>query len=262
MVSVMRPGSCGAAMSDNGAGPSGWVKFYRVVIEKGWLTNHKLWAFWSYCLLKASHKESVVLVGAEQVPLQPGEFVFGRKRAAADLNMSEKEIRTCIHTVLRRCSLRAIRKASKYSVYSVVNWPIYQGRDDEEGQQEGHLKGQQQGRERAGKGPHTRSKALKKNTYSPDFESFYAAYPLRQGKKKAFDAWRAIDIQNGTFEAILQAIEKQKVHKSYLRERKEFCPEWPLPATWLNGCRWEDEISSDGRPTEDPIEQYKRSKGL
>ena len=129
----------------NGAG-GGWVKFYRVVVEKGWLTNHRLWAFWSYCLLKASHKETVVLVGAEQVPLQPGEFIFGRKRAATDLNMSEKEIRTCIHTVLRLCSLRAVKRASLDSIYSVVNWPIYQGQDDEEGQQGGRQEGRQEGR--------------------------------------------------------------------------------------------------------------------
>ena len=176
--------------------------------------------------------------------------------------MSEKNIRTCIHTVLRLGQLKAIKKASKYSVYSVVNWAIYQGRDDEEGQQEGHQSGQQKGQQVAIKGPHTRSKEVKKNTYSPDFETFYAAYPLRQGKKKAFDAWQKIDTQNGTLATILHAIEKQKAHKARLKERKEFCPEWPLPATWLNGRRWEDEISTDERPTEDPIERYKRSKGL
>ena len=66
-----------------------WVRLYRSVIEKGWLTNHKLWTFWSYCLLKASHKETVVLVGSQQVPLRPGEFIFGRKRAATDLNMTD-----------------------------------------------------------------------------------------------------------------------------------------------------------------------------
>jgi hypothetical protein len=95
---------------------------------------------------------------------------------------------------------------------------------------------------RAGKGPHTRSKEVKKNIYSPDFESFFAAYPKHEAKKKAFAAWQKVNPQNGRFEAILRAIEKQKAHKERLKKSGAFCAEWPLPATWLNDRRWEDEV--------------------
>lgn len=74
------------------------------------------------------------------------------------------------------------------------------------------------------------------------FESFYQAYPKHEGRKKAFDAWKKIKPNNGLQKIILQAIEKQKAHKGALKAKGEFAAEWPLPASWLNGKRWEDEI--------------------
>jgi phage replication O-like protein O len=74
------------------------------------------------------------------------------------------------------------------------------------------------------------------------FETFYQLYPLHQGRKKAFDVWMKLNFQNGTRETIIQAIEKQKVYKDHLKKLGQFCPEWPMPATWLSQRRWEDEV--------------------
>lgn len=84
---------------ENGLPAVGWIKLYRASIEKGRLTNHKLWTFWCYCLLKASHKEYFQVVGNQQVHLLPGQFVFGRTTAAKDLKMSEQEIRSVLGTL-------------------------------------------------------------------------------------------------------------------------------------------------------------------
>ena len=151
-------------MSENNGGVpgGGWIKLYRAVVEKGWLTNHKLWAFLCYCLLKATHKAVVAIIGSQQIPLQPGEFVFGRKRAMNDLEMTEKCVRTCVETLVRLGTIKAIKRASKYTVFSVVNWDIYQGQPDEEGQQTGRQEGEHEGNRGASKGPHTRSKEVKK----------------------------------------------------------------------------------------------------
>jgi len=35
----------------------GYVKLWRKSIDGGWLSNHKLWVFWCWALIKASHKE-------------------------------------------------------------------------------------------------------------------------------------------------------------------------------------------------------------
>lgn len=127
---------------------SGWVRFYRQALENGWLRNPVLWTFWCYCLLKATHTETTVTVGYQRVPLEAGQFVFGREKAAAELLMSVKSVRTCLEH-LKRAGNLTIKSASKFSVITIVNWHIYQMTGDEVGHQNGHQEGQQ----RAIKGP-------------------------------------------------------------------------------------------------------------
>lgn len=117
---------------------------HRQALHNGWLQNHRLWAFWCYCLLKASHKPTTVRVGFQEVPLEAGQFVFGREKAARELKMTVKQIRTCL-AGLKSGGNVAVKTASKYSVITVVNWSTYQEREVEEG----HENGQQ----RASKGP-------------------------------------------------------------------------------------------------------------
>jgi hypothetical protein len=105
-----------------------WVKIYRKSIENGWLTNHKLWVFWCYCLLKASRFEHMQIVGNQQVSLRPGEFVFGRKVASKETGMSEQSIRTCVHS-LRRMKNITIKSTNKFSIITVINWESYQSKE-------------------------------------------------------------------------------------------------------------------------------------
>ena len=103
----------------------GWIKLYRQSIEKGWLKNHKLWVFWCWCLLKASHKKSSVIVGYQQVQLEPGQFIFGRKKAAKELKMSERAIRTCVD-FLKNVGNIATKPTNKFSIVTICNWSTYQ----------------------------------------------------------------------------------------------------------------------------------------
>lgn len=89
-------------------------------------------------------------------------------------------------------------------------------------------------------GGHKRIK--KEIIYSSEFDLFYTSYPRHEAKQKAFKVWESIDMQNGVFQTILQALERQKKYREYRQRAKQWNPEWPLPATWLNGHRWEDEV--------------------
>lgn len=103
----------------------GFILVHRKVLHKGWLKNHKLWAFWSWCLLKASHKQHTQIVGYQEVTLLPGQFVFGRKKAATELGMTERGIRTVLHFLLTSGNM-TIKTTSKYSIISIINWDTYQ----------------------------------------------------------------------------------------------------------------------------------------
>jgi len=67
----------------------GWVKLWRKSIDSGLIKNHKAWIFWTYCLMKANHKKDYKqTIGFQEVLLQPGEFVFGRKKASFETGLS------------------------------------------------------------------------------------------------------------------------------------------------------------------------------
>jgi len=212
----------------------GYIRLWRKSLDAGWIKNHKLWAFWSYCLMKASWKEYDAIVGLQRVHLMPGQFIFGRKKATEETGLTEREIRTIID-FLKKCGNVTIKTTNKFSIITIVNWPIYQGGETENDQ----LNDQQV----ANKGPHTIIKEVKnKDMSDSDFELFYKAYPKHEGRDRALKAWKKLKPTDGLLNTIMSAIEKQKRHKERLRAKGEFCPEWPMPATWLNGRRWEDEI--------------------
>jgi hypothetical protein len=112
----------------------GYVRLWRKSLDAGWIKNHKLWAFWSWCLLKASYKEVDTIVGLQVVHLMPGQFIFGRKKAARDLGLSEREIRTIIE-FLKKAGNLTIKATSKFSVITIINWHTYQSDDDTNDQQ-------------------------------------------------------------------------------------------------------------------------------
>lgn len=103
----------------------GWIKLHRQALGNGWLQNHRLWAFLCYCLLKASHKATTATVGYQRVALEAGQFVFGRQQAAADLAMTERQVRTCLTRLISTGNL-TIKATNKFSVVTVVNWHSYQ----------------------------------------------------------------------------------------------------------------------------------------
>jgi len=133
---------------------------------------------------------------------------------------------------------------------AIVNYDTYQSQEN--------YKGRHQGKPSSRLGHNNNNEEIKRiNTMSEldhsDFELFYKSYPKREARTKALHAWTKLHPDNNLQQIILNAIEKQKLHKSGLKSRNEFCPEWPMPATWLNQRRWEDEIPADGIDNSKPI---------
>jgi len=112
----------------------GYAKLWRKSLDAGWIKNHKLWAFWTWCLMKATYKEYDQVVGCQSIHLMPGDFVFGRKAASVELNMTEQEIRTAVDSMRKRQNI-TIKSTNKFSIISIVNWEIYQQTEIEINQQ-------------------------------------------------------------------------------------------------------------------------------
>jgi uncharacterized protein YdaU (DUF1376 family) len=71
------------------------------------------------------------------------------------------------------------------------------------------------------------------------FLKFWALYPRKQDKAKAQKAWTKLKVTEDLFALIAKGLSVQVVSADWLKESGKYIP---LPTTWLNGKRWEDEI--------------------
>lgn len=72
------------------------------------------------------------------------------------------------------------------------------------------------------------------------FLDFWAAYPKKIAKGAALKVWKRIKPDKELTEKMSAAIQTQKTSEQWTREGGRYIPN---PATWLNGGRWEDEVT-------------------
>lgn len=75
---------------------------------------------------------------------------------------------------------------------------------------------------------------------SEGFREFYSSYPRKEARPRAWKAWKTQKAESH-LPAILAALEAKWPHQSWLGLNKKYLP---LPASWINDRRWEDESSS------------------
>jgi len=72
------------------------------------------------------------------------------------------------------------------------------------------------------------------------FELWYSEYPRKEAKQDAIKAWIKLQKSMPELSVMVDKLKKQiQVHK-WTKENMRFIP---LPASYLNGKRWEDQIS-------------------
>ena len=109
-----------------------------------------------------------------------------------------------------------------------------------------------------------RSDTLKKH-YNQDakingFEEFWKAYPKKRDKQKSKTAWIK---KQPDLPKVLKALKEQVKSEQWTKNAGQFIP---LPSTWLNGARWEDETetsnsgNTDGNRLAAENEIYKTNK--
>lgn len=71
------------------------------------------------------------------------------------------------------------------------------------------------------------------------FASFYEFYPRHQKRDEAEKAWRKLNPDLELQRALMAALARHRLQDAWLRNNGQFIP---LPASWLNARRWEDEL--------------------
>lgn len=87
--------------------------------------NPKLLKIWSWCLLRARHEQGDFYFGRKKIFLKPGEFIFGRKRAAEELDMAPTTVWDYMKLLESDNSID-IKSTARFSIISITNWSYYQ----------------------------------------------------------------------------------------------------------------------------------------
>ncbi len=93
----------------------------------------------------------------------------------------------------------------------------------------------------------TSSEAKKKRNDLSGFDEFWAVYPRREAKQEALKAWKALAPSAEVVALMVSAIERRRGSPDWRKEGGHYVP---LPASWLRGRRWEDEVPAGARRAE------------
>lgn len=113
---------------------AGWIKLHRKLKNSLVFDNPDLLKVWIWCLLKATHDDYIQMIGLQEVELEKGQFIFGRKVAANELKMSESKTYRLIKKLETMQNLN-IKANNKYSIVTIENWELYQSDNNNSEQQ-------------------------------------------------------------------------------------------------------------------------------
>jgi hypothetical protein len=218
----------------------GYVKLYRKLLDSVIWDNEKALKIWIWCLLKANHKDKIVLLGRQRISIKSGEFVFGSLKAKNELKMAISTIWYYLNFFKTESQVE-IKATNKYSIITILNWKSYQGIENKlESKKKAKLKTNRKqigNKVETNKNDIKNDKNVKNNNTDGDFDKFYSAYPRKVAKPAAIRAFKKIKPNHELLNAILKDIEMRKKSREWLKSGGQFIP---YPATYLNQRRWED----------------------
>jgi hypothetical protein len=209
---------------------NGWIRLHRKIMEgKYWLSEPFTRAqAWVDLLILANHKTGTIRKRGILIEVQRGEVGYSEEALARRWRWSRGKVRRFISELVSERSI--LRNPVQQNIHLsslifIINYDCYQTDRTTNGTTNGT----------------GTIRRRRNNIYmsESDFNIFYQKYPKHEAKKKAFEAWKKIQPTNGLLNTILSAVDKQKESENWKKDDGKYIP---LPATWLNGRRWEDEI--------------------
>lgn len=208
----------------------GYIRLWRKSLDAGWIRNHKLWAFWTYCLLKATHHEFNAIVGLQTVHLMPGQFIFGLLVASKETGLSIQEIRTVLD-FLKKAGNLTIKSTNKFSIITVINWHIYQS--------EGADINKQSNKPLTNKEQHTKTEEHKKYLYRENSQTVLAYLNEKTGKRFRDASFIEARLKAGATVGECWRIIDAKTQDPYFRDN----PRYLNPRTLFRASHWDQYLN-------------------
>lgn len=104
----------------------GWISLHRKILENPIVckdSDH--FAVWVYLLLNATHSEQKMLFKGEEIILQPGQLITGRKSISDKLKISESKVQRILVLFKSKQQIEQ-QTTTKNRLITIVNWGLYQ----------------------------------------------------------------------------------------------------------------------------------------
>ena len=103
----------------------GWISLHRKLEDNPIFQNEKALKIWIWCLLRANHTETDILLGRNLIHLKVGQFIFGSDVACEQLHMSKSTIHFWLHYLKVERYIER-KTTNKYSIITILNYEKYQ----------------------------------------------------------------------------------------------------------------------------------------
>lgn len=159
-----------------------YIKLFRKFQKWGWYNDPATKSVFLHLLLKANWQDGEY----HGHKVGKGEVVFGRKKFAKDLGLSEQQVRTAIKHLHESGEISTTKTTNRFTIIKVEKWALYQGNNE--------ASNQQTNQQATNKQPTTNhiqeekeGKKKKRNIYNvPSFEAATVITHLNQKTGKSF----------------------------------------------------------------------------
>jgi len=223
----------------------GWVKLHRKLMSKGYYKKSEIVHLWIHILLRANHKPKEHYWNKENIIIQTGQFITGRKKLSEETGINESMVERILKILENEQQIEQ-QKTTKFRLITVKNWVSYQIKDLPEQQIEQQVNNKRttdeqqvntnnnDNKENNEKNEEEKRLPPVKTPAELEFENFWNLYNKKVGSKekilKKFLKLSEVD-RNKIFETLPEYL-KSTPDKQYRKH----------PETYLNNHSWNDEI--------------------
>lgn len=105
---------------------TGYVKFFRSMMNKGWYKKSDYVHLWVHLLLKATHKDQEIMINGNRIILKPGQFLTGRKKLSEETGIHESSVERMLTYFEKIEQQIEQQKYNTTRLISICNWHLYQ----------------------------------------------------------------------------------------------------------------------------------------
>ena len=216
---------------------NGFILLHRKIVEWEWYQNPNTFRVFLHCLLMANYTDGRF----EGMDIKRGQFVTSLPNLSKQTRLSVQQVRTALDH-LKLTGEITDYSTSKFRVITVVKYDQYQ---QDNRQNNSQSTGEQQASNRRATGEQQQYNNNNKNNNDKKnnnelFDRFWSVYPRKVGKENARKAFAKVNPDETLLNTMIEAVTKQSKCDQWIRDGGQYIPH---PATWINGHRWEDEVS-------------------